>query len=432
MKKNLKIFISVMCGALLFSSCAKNENEALGMVSPVIGLKFVKGLHNGDDVSLVKEKMMGATQVAGVVISDRNSRNFDSKEFVLQNTNKGITVGVVIKLKDENTNINYGDSVKVEIENGLLSREKGVMKIKGDNLTLSKVTKVSAGNVPTATVLTTTQLFSQFYARESTLIQINNVTIPDLVGGEVFSGEHKFGDNKDISLTLNTKETADFASKFLPMVATFVVIPTYYNATSDYYNTAQFLVKMPNAAAVFNQTGAVYANFPEGFELAPAGSKDQFVMPAINDKVTFKSGTWRIYQGIIGDKINQDRFNPLGRQAIRLQEQLSESAYLEMDFDLPNGASQVTFSYGATAPATGTAVVSTFDLEYSQDAGTTWTKVGQSETSVVAIAKEASYSVDLVGPVRFRVNKLGLGINGALVKNGLLNIDDFKVYQNVK
>lgn len=431
MKKNLKTYIGVVLMALALGSCSKNENEAVGVVSPVVGLSFVKALHNGDDIKLLKEKLMGATQVAGIVISDRTSNNFDSKEIVLQNTNKGTTAGLIIKLNDVNNTIDFGDSVKVDIENCVLTREKGVMKIKGDQLVLAKVTKVSSNLAPNPTVLSPTQLLSQFYVRESTLIRLDNTVIPDLIGGEMFAGEYKLSDNKAISIFLSTNANANFAQKFLPMVASFVGIPTYYNATSDYYNTAKLLFKMPNQGAVFNQTGSVYLNFPEDFELAPASSKAQFLMPAVNDKVAFKTGTWKLYQAVIGDRVNLDKFNPLGKQAIRLQEQLSESGYLEMDFDLPNGASQITFSYAAASPTTGTAVASSFKLEYSQDGGNTWLQTGDTMISDAALPKEASYSLDLRGNVRFRINKLGLGLNGAVVKNGLLNIDDFKVYQNV-
>jgi len=431
MKKNLITILGIVLAMLILVSCEKNQNEAIGTVSPVVGIGFVKALHNGDDISLVKEKLMGASQIAGIVISDKNSGNFDSKEFVLQNSNKGTTEGVVIKLTDVNNTISYGDSVRVDIENAILTRERGVMKVKGENLNLAKVTKISSNNTLKPIVLTPTQLFSQFYTRESTLIQLENVTIPDLVGGEVFGGEYRLSENLSISLFLNTNTNANFAQNFLPMVASFIGIPTYDNPTSDYYNTAKLLYKMPNAAAVFNQTGSVYLNFPEDFELAPASVKSQFLMPAINNKVSFKTGTWTLYQAVIGDRVNLDKFNPLGKQAIRLQEQLTESAYLEMDFDLPNGASQLIFSYAAASPQSGTAVASSFKLEYSQDSGATWIQLGDTMTSDAVVAKEASLSMNLKGKIRFRINKLGLGPNGAIVKNGLLNIDDFKVYQNV-
>jgi hypothetical protein len=431
MKNNIKTYLAIALAMLFVVSCKKNENEAVGTVSPVVGIGFVKALHNGDDINLVKEKLMNATQIAGIVISDKNSGNFDPNEFVLQNTNKGTTAGLVIKLNDANTSINYGDSVKVEIENCVLTRENGVLKVRGSSLNLAKVTKVSSNNVLKPTVLTPTQLFSQFYTRESTLIQINNVTIPDLVGGEVFGGEYRLSENLSISLFLNTSANANFAQNFVPMVASFIGIPTYYNATSNYYNTARLLFKMPNENAVFNQTGSVYLNFPEDFELAPASAKSQFLMPAINNKVAFKTGTWKLYQAVIGDRVNLDKFNPLGKQAIRLQEQLAEAAYLEMDFDLPKGASQLTFSYAAATPQSGTAVASSFKLEYSQDGGITWLQAGETLTSDAVLAKEASFALNIRGAVRFRINKLGLGPNGAVVKNGLLNIDDFKVYQNV-
>jgi hypothetical protein len=46
-------------------------------------------------------------------------------------------------------------------------------------------------------------------------------------------------------------------------------------------------------------------------------------------------------------------------------------------------------------------------------------------------AKLATFSMDIDGPVRFRIHKLGLGpSSGTTVKNGRLGIDDFAVYQN--
>ncbi|MNL42229.1 hypothetical protein D3C87_1646720 [compost metagenome] len=100
-----------------------------------------------------------------------------------------------------------------------------------------------------------------------------------------------------------------------------------------------------------------------------------------------------------------------------------------MNFDLPSGASKVTFSYGV--PALGAITASTFDLEYSQDRGTTWKKAGNSIANAAKNAQLATFNVNVSGAVRFRINKLGLGPNTSSVDNGFLNIDDFRVYQNV-
>lgn len=429
MKRNIKVLLAFFTGIILCASCSKNEYESGGVVSPVIHMGFVKALYNGDDVILAKEKLMGATQIAGVVISDRSSGNFNENELVVQNTARGKISGIVFKFTDPNTSINYGDSVKIDIQNCILYRENGALKIKGENLSLSKVNKVAADKVVLPRKVSLTQLYSDFFNYENTLVEVVNIAFPDLVGGEVYGGEVKLGEEERLLIYLSTKTTASFAQKSLPLLASFRGIPTYYNATSNYYNTAKLLLKMRNEDDAFNETGAAYANFPEDFEFSAAAAKASYLMPAINNMVTFKTGSWRLYQGIISDVVNVDKFNPTGKQAIRLKDQLSESAYLEMNFDLPFGASKVTFSYGV--PSVGAITASSFDLEYSQDGGASWKKTGDSITNSGKDAQLATFNVDVAGSVRFRINKLGLGSNTSQVSNGLLNIDDFKVYQNV-
>lgn len=433
MERNIKIFFAFFIGMIILSSCSKNEYESVGVVSPIINIGYVKTLHNGDDVVLAKEKLMGATQIAGIVISDKNNGNFSDNEFVIQNSAKGVTAGLIFTFIDNNNTFNIGDSVKIDIENCVLLREKGAMKVKGQDLSFSKVTKVASGKRLKPKVLTLAQLYSGFFNYENTLIQINDVSFPNLLPGQVYDGNIKMGDQPSISIFLSTQSTASFAQEFVPLLATFVGIPTYYNPNSNHYNTAKTMFKLRGLSDVLNVTGAVYPNFPEDFELVPASSKANYLMPEIDDKVTFKTGVWKVYQGIIGNKVNIDKFNPLGDQGIRLQKELSESAYIEMGFDLPNGATKVTFIYGT--PDEGSPVSCTFDLEYSTDAGLTWIKVGESISDAYLSnsksAKQATYNTNITGNVRFRINKLGLGLTTSTVSNGFLNIDDFKVYQNV-
>jgi hypothetical protein len=110
-----------------------------------------------------------------------------------------------------------------------------------------------------------------------------------------------------------------------------------------------------------------------------------------------------------------------------MQQQLNFDAYVQMNFDLPNGASKVTFSYGAYY----TDASSTFRLEYSQDGGTTWQITGAPLSDASDASKVAIFLMDIKGPVRFRVNKLGLGpTNGVDVFNGRLSIEDFSVFSN--
>ena len=277
--------------------------------------------------------------------------------------------------------------------------------------------------------LTLSELYSNFASYESTLIKINNAgLIPVPVDGDTFSGDKHLDDGTGGSIFLSTQNTAVFANGSLPMNATFVGIATYYNADKSTNIGAKQLLKMRNAADVSNASGTVYPNFPEGFEVPVATEKATYDMPATDNNVTLKSGSWKLYQSILGAVRNSDRFDPSGYQCIRMQKNLNEPALLQMNFDLPNGASKVTLAYGSY----GTEPSSTWRLEYSQDGGNTWIAAGTDVSDATAVAKSITFNLDIKGLVRFRVNKLGLGVsNIPFLLNGLLNIDSFTVYQNI-
>ncbi len=93
-----------------------------------------------------------------------------------------------------------------------------------------------------------------------------------------------------------------------------------------------------------------------------------------------------------------------------------------MNFDVPNGASKVTVLSGSY----GTDPGCTWRLEYSSDGGSTWEQIGDEVSVNNKVAETVTFLMDLDGPVRFRVLKLGLGDTN----NGRLNLDDFTIYQN--
>ncbi len=111
-----------------------------------------------------------------------------------------------------------------------------------------------------------------------------------------------------------------------------------------------------------------------------------------------------------------------------MQQNRSQPAYLEMNFDLPEGASKVTLAYAVyykDAP-------SLWRLEYSTDGGATWLQAGKDIPTESTELKTAEFNLDIKGKVRFRVNKLGLGDGkkDPSIKNGRLSIDDLAVYKN--
>jgi len=169
---------------------------------------------------------------------------------------------------------------------------------------------------------------------------------------------------------------------------------------------------------------ALYPNFPETFESPDTAAKGHYKKA----DVKLKSGDWNLDQAILGALANHDRFNPSGKQSIRMQQNRSKSAYLEMNFDVNEGASKITVAYASyykDEPCV-------WRLEYSLDQGLSWIQAGQDIKTESKELKTAEFNVELKGKVRFRINKLGLG-NGKTdpsIKNGRLSIDDFAIYKN--
>jgi len=164
----------------------------------------------------------------------------------------------------------------------------------------------------------------------------------------------------------------------------------------------------------------LYPNFPESFEVTDGN----FMNYEGGERVKiFPSGAWNFTQAaIVNTRIVYDDRPTTGIDAIRMRQNLSTSAYLQMDFDVPNGASKVTVWYSIyfkDAP-------STWQLEHSTDGGTTWTQTGSEISDAGFVKKQAVFNVDVAGPVRFRINKLGLGATN----NGRLCFDDFAIYKN--
>ncbi|MEQ7798712.1 hypothetical protein ABDJ41_02765 [Pedobacter sp. ASV1-7] len=168
----------------------------------------------------------------------------------------------------------------------------------------------------------------------------------------------------------------------------------------------------------FSQENKLYAKFPESFE------SDNKLNYQIDD-VNLPSGTWRLDNAVIQ---SQKYENPTsGTHALRMAMNHTTSAYAQMMFDLPNGASRVSFWYKCFALDKP----SMCQLEYSTDKGRNWHAVGD---LIVATNKnkytEAVFDLEIEGRVRFRINKIGLGDGSKNpdISNGRLNIDDFAVY----
>ncbi|WP_157977232.1 DUF5689 domain-containing protein [Taibaiella helva] len=412
---------------LATASCIKkNENPATGTPSPLTSVSQLRSLYKGSDVIISSELLAGATTVRGVVISDHSGANFPAGYVILQNTARGSTTGIILNMDGE-TAKRYvpGDSVEVQVDGLSLVNRNGALML--EQVASDRVHRLAAGAAIKVTPVSVSALTAEFAKYESTLVEVTADVKPVPQPGDTYAGDKYLSDGKDSALLLSTAAGAGFAGDGLPASATFRGIAGFYNASGNTKDGAAMRLYLRTKADVTFASGPLYNGFPEDFESPDAATKGSYNMTAIDNNIDMKTGNWKLYYAILGTTAGRDRFNPAGKQCIRMQQQLDFDAYVQMNFDLPNGASKVTFSYGAYY----TDASSTLKLEYSQDGGLTWQQTGEAISDGSDVPKVAIFLLDLKGPVRFRVNKLGLGpTNGTSVFNGRLSIEDFAVFSN--
>lgn len=414
-----------MCG-LVFNACKKDINPSLGKLNPFAALFVVKNVYKGNDVKLTTEALAGANLTGGVVISNLSGKNFPKGGLIIQNANRGQVRGILIDLGDAEIPYVPGDSLVVDVVGGTLSKVGGSLQLKG--LSLSNIKKISSGNKITPRTVALGVLMANFELYENTLLKLTADTKPLPSPADTYSGNKMLDDGSGSTIVLNTQPDAVFASNGMPASATYTVIPFFGNETTGYGTVKQ--VRIRTAADVENASGPIYPNWPESFETPDFTVKSSYNMntTAVPDNnIDLKTGNWKLFQAIIGNTAARDRFNAPGTQAIRMQQNLSVSAYLQMNFDLSNGASKVTLWHGAYY----TDAISTFRLEYSTDGGTTWIAAGPDVKCASGGSKQETFLLNIKGKVRFRVNKLGLGTTSVPnILNGRMSIEDIAIYSN--
>lgn len=423
MKKRYFKFLAVLFCMVSLASCLKEDvNNAIGTPSPYITIEDLIKLYRGSDLTLEPSQMQQARKITGIVISDAENKNLPAGTIVIQNKQRGRIKGMILSVGDA-SNIPYkiGDSVVVEIAGATLKRVNGSLQVTG--VSLPKIQKIAEGLPVTAQQVSLGQLHTDFVNYEGTLVKIVGADItPTPAPGETYSGAKGLNDGSGGNVVLKTESSATFANNRVPANATFTGIAFYAVQAGTTPDTLR-QIYVRNLADVENASGPLYAGYPEDFEVPDISAKPSYAAA----DVTLQTGIWRFDQAILANTAGRDRFNPAGKQCVRLQQNLKTSAYLQMNYDLPNGASKVTVSYGAYY----TDAKSTWRLEYSQNKGVTWKQIGPDISDAPNGSKTATFLMNIEGPVRFRINKLGLGTtNGTTIFNGRLSIDDFAIYQN--
>ncbi|GAB2546150.1 hypothetical protein GCM10027189_31060 [Rufibacter soli] len=416
--KNIAGSLALLVGGLAFSSCLKEDvNPAVGTPSSLASIYVVKDLYRDADVALGPNVLSGAYQTTGTVISDPTSGNLPAGSVVIQSNWRSLVRGLILKMDPATAaTLTLGDSVVVDLNGATLTKSNGSLQVTG--LTGSKVNKVASNRKVTARAVSLSALNSKFSEFESTLVSVTADVKPLPVSGETIAGSKTLDDGSESTFTLFTEANAAFAATRVAPNATFVGIPFLQGDAKQ--------LRLRNTADILSPSGPLYPGYPEDFESPLESVKNSYASKAID----LRTGNWTLNNAILGNTVNRDRIVS-GKQAIRFQQNLTTSATLQMNYDLPNGATKVTVWYGAYY----TDASSTFALEYSTDKGVTWKEIGRKSdahsTATSLQAKQAVFMMNIQGPVRFRINKLGLGPTSVpSVYNGRLGIDDFAVYQN--
>jgi endonuclease G len=154
-----------------------------------------------------------------------------------------------------------------------------------------------------------------------------------------------------------------------------------------------------------NQLSKIYTGFPETFE---SGSKTSYVAA----DVTLPTGIWNLNDALIGT-LSGDRKN--GAKSIRIR----NTGTVTMKFNSINGASSVSILHAKY----GTDASSSWELWYSINSGSSWTKTGGTITTSSTTLQTATFPMMINGNVRFEIRKISGGTNR-------INIDDITIDDN--
>lgn len=172
----------------------------------------------------------------------------------------------------------------------------------------------------------------------------------------------------------------------------------------------------------------LYPNFPEGWEdhAGPGSRKPSHTAegPTGRQSDVFATGEWLMPNMYTNSAVAI--VHKFGTWALMMNSRVATA--LEMDFDLPYGASKFSFYYG-TATQTNASDVDVENVpiivkvEYSQDAGDTWVQLGDDlQVTTTEVQYFQEYELDIKGPVRFRIGKSD--------SRARLMVDDISVYMN--
>ena len=260
---NLFLIISI---AVAINSCTKKDtykNYPGGEPNDIVSILDVRPLYKGQDVTLGKENVYGASKLAAVVVSDHTGKNLPEGLLVVQDSRRlGTLRGISIDIGAAAAKYHTGDSVLIDFSGSTLTRKNGILTITG--LSESKVV-VKGKGIVAINAITVAQLKANPGNYESSLCLVNKSSFnPALQPGEVISGAKKINDGFG-DLVLYTDPGVSYANSAPYALAAYVGIP---------FGTAEGSVQLRTRSAddIVNMGSSAQELLITGFQSDPKGA----------------------------------------------------------------------------------------------------------------------------------------------------------------
>jgi hypothetical protein len=144
-----------------------------GVGGTLANISDIRALFTGTTTSAPADR-----KIKGVVISDRNAKNLNSRNIYLQDG----TAGIVVRFTMDHC-FNLGDEIEVNVSSLELSEFNKLLQV--NNVPLSNALRLSTGKTVTPRKATIAEINTNYNVWESTLVEITGATI---TGGATLSG----------------------------------------------------------------------------------------------------------------------------------------------------------------------------------------------------------------------------------------------------
>lgn len=231
--KKLMLNLVLLCATIttiMLEGCDKTGNFPGAEASPYVAIYDLRSFYKGSDYALTQKSMLGATGIAGVVVSDHTGKNLPTGLLMVQDKLRLNELrGISINIGADAVKYIPGDSVIVNLVGGVMKRVDGLLQIEGVNG--SSVTKVASGKaIPINRVPSSFILANPDKYESTQLVIVKGGFDPVPAPTDTYGGSKLINDGFS-NFTLLTETAATFANTKLPGMANFFGVITYTKNT---------------------------------------------------------------------------------------------------------------------------------------------------------------------------------------------------------